>query len=89
MQVFGRRPLNLHQLVTPRGKVFLIQERCKECLMCIEFCPEGVLRISEERNNKGYHYPEIVPGKENSCVHCEFCTLVCPEYAIFTLEAEP
>jgi Pyruvate/2-oxoacid:ferredoxin oxidoreductase delta subunit len=25
-------------------------------------------------------------GKEHSCVHCEFCTMVCPEFAIFTLE---
>ena len=88
MQVFGRQPLNLHEVHTPRGKVFLIPERCKECHLCVDFCPEGVLQLSSRRNRKGYHYPEIVPGKEEACVHCEYCSLVCPEYAIFTVEAE-
>jgi 2-oxoglutarate ferredoxin oxidoreductase subunit delta len=39
-------------------------------------------------NAKGYHYPEIQPGKEEACIHCEFCSMVCPEFAIYTLEAE-
>lgn len=37
-------------------------------------------------NAKGYHYPQVVVGKEEACVHCEFCTMICPEFAIFTLE---
>lgn len=36
-------------------------------------------------NAKGYHYPTIVSGKENACIHCEFCALICSEFAIFTL----
>jgi Fe-S-cluster-containing hydrogenase component 2 len=24
---------------------------------------------------------------EEACVHCEFCTMVCPEFAIFTMES--
>jgi 2-oxoglutarate ferredoxin oxidoreductase subunit delta len=47
-----------------------------------------VLRESEKTNAKGYHYPDIVPGKEVACVHCEFCTIVCPEFAIFTLPVD-
>ncbi len=85
MQVFERQPLNLDRIVTPRGQVYLIPERCKGCQLCIEFCPRGVLMISQQANYKGYHFPEIAPGKESDCVHCEFCTLVCPEFAIFTL----
>lgn len=56
--------------------------------MCIHFCPEGVLEPSIEMNAKGYHFPTIVPGKENACIHCEFCAMVCSEFAIFTLAVD-
>jgi len=70
----------------PHGQVYIIPTRCKECELCIEFCPNDVLRNSEHTNAKGYHYPEVIPGKEASCIHCEFCMIVCPEFAIYTLE---
>jgi NAD-dependent dihydropyrimidine dehydrogenase PreA subunit len=37
-------------------------------------------------NSKGYHYPVVAPGKEDACVHCGFCSLICPEFAIYTEE---
>ena len=85
MKVFARTPLDIDRVSTPRGQVYILPERCKECQMCIVFCPREVLQISHLKNNKGYHYPEIAPGKEAACVHCEFCSLVCPEFAIYTL----
>ena len=88
MKVFARKPLNIEQFKIPQGQVFLIPERCKACEMCVRFCPQQVLQVSRLTNAKGYHYPEVAPGKETACVHCEFCTLVCPEFAIYTLEAE-
>jgi len=87
MQVFGREPLDRHLARVPRGQVFLIPERCKGCNVCIHFCPREVLQSSRAANAKGYHIPEIVPGKEEACVHCQFCSLVCPEFAIFSSEA--
>ena len=84
MKVYARTPLNLDSVDVPRGQVFLIPERCKGCEICIRFCPVDVLQVSEGTNANGYHYPEIVPGKEAACVHCQFCTLVCPEFAIYT-----
>ncbi len=87
MKVFTRVPVNLDQIVIPRGQVYVIPERCKECGICIEFCPRDVLQVSSQTNAKGYHYPEIALDKEESCVHCEFCAMVCPEFAIFTLQA--
>jgi 2-oxoglutarate ferredoxin oxidoreductase subunit delta len=84
-QVFARVPIDIEQVTTPRGQVYLIPERCKGCELCVEFCPEDVLYNSDKTNAKGYHYPDVVAGKEGSCVHCEFCSLVCPEFAIFTL----
>lgn len=85
MKVFTRTPLDIAKVRVPRGQVYIIPERCKGCQICIEFCPQAVLQESDEMNAKGYHYPEIVSGKESDCVNCEFCTLVCPEFAIFTL----
>jgi 2-oxoglutarate ferredoxin oxidoreductase subunit delta len=87
MKVYGRSPVNLGNLTLPHGQINLIIERCKGCRICIQFCPRDVLRESARMNLKGYHYPEVIPGKEDACVHCDFCTMVCPEFAIFTLEA--
>ena len=87
MKAFARTPLNLEKMKTPQGQVYLIPERCKGCGLCIEFCPREVLRESAAINAKGYHFPEIVPGKETNCVHCQFCTMICPEFAIYTEEA--
>jgi 2-oxoglutarate ferredoxin oxidoreductase subunit delta len=90
MKVFARKPINLKKAQIPRGQVYLIPERCKGCKLCIFFCPQEVLLESTQTNAKGYHYPEIVPDSEKDCVNCEFCTMVCPEFAIFTLEvSEP
>lgn len=84
----NRIPLDIHKMHVPRGQVYLLLERCKGCGICVEFCPRDVLQISGGMNARGYHYPEITPGKEAACVHCEFCTLICPEFAIYTLDAD-
>lgn len=86
MKVFSRTPVDLHTVSIPHGQVYVIPDRCKGCNICIEFCPKDVLRESEAVNAKGYHYPEVVEGKGEDCVHCEFCTMVCPEFAIYTVE---
>ena len=86
MNVYGRIPLNLDAMQVAQGQVFLIPERCKGCRMCVAFCPQQVLRESSTVNAIGYHLPEIAPKKEYACVHCGFCTMVCPEFAIFTRE---
>jgi 2-oxoglutarate ferredoxin oxidoreductase subunit delta len=85
MRVFARIPLDISEVIVPRGQIHLIPERCKGCEVCIHFCPQNVLCISDERNQKGYRIPMVIPGMETECVNCEFCTLVCPEFAIFTL----
>jgi 2-oxoglutarate ferredoxin oxidoreductase subunit delta len=81
-----RVPLDWQKVPLPRGAVYVIPHRCKECRFCVDFCPREVLVLSAETNTKGYHYPLVAPGKEEACIHCEFCSLVCPEYAIFTRE---
>ena len=82
----ARVPLDWQRVTVPRGRVHVIPHRCKECRFCVDFCPKDVLALSTETNAKGYRYPVVAPGKDEACVHCEFCTLVCPEYAIFSVE---
>ena len=89
MKVYGRTPINLPQVRISRGQVCILPDRCKACQLCLHFCPRQVLQESKVVNRKGYHCPEVAPGKEESCVHCEFCMMVCPEFAIYTVEVAP
>lgn len=86
MSVHTRVPIDAASIHVPRGQVYTIPSRCKGCNFCIEFCPKEVLEFSEGINNKGYHYPVVAKGKEDQCIHCRFCDLICPELAIFTRE---
>jgi len=67
----------------PHGKVEIIEDRCKGCGFCIEFCPNECLKESKRFNVKGYHPPELAFQAED-CVDCGLCSLICPEFAIFT-----
>ncbi|MCC7105217.1 MAG: 4Fe-4S dicluster domain-containing protein [Chloroflexi bacterium] len=82
----ARQPLDRPRVSRPRGQVYIIPGRCKGCRFCIEFCPQDVLVETVAMNAKGYHYPVVAEGKEQSCVNCGFCTMVCPEFAIYSEE---
>ena len=88
MSVPERVPMDLAMAQVPHGQVFVIPSRCKGCKFCIEFCPTQVLEYSEDFNEKGYRYPVVTKNKTAECVHCRFCDLICPEFAIYTKEAE-
>jgi 2-oxoglutarate ferredoxin oxidoreductase subunit delta len=81
-----RRPLDAKKISIPRGQVYIIPERCKGCKFCIDFCPRDVLEETSAMNAKGYHYPIVAEGKEDECIACQFCSIICPEFAIYTEE---
>ncbi|ACL03328.1 MULTISPECIES: 4Fe-4S dicluster domain-containing protein [Desulfatibacillum] len=81
-----RVPLDADQIEVPLGIVHIIKERCKGCGYCIEFCPKEVLEFSKEFNQKGYHPPRV--KKPDDCVNCHYCEIICPEFAIYSLEAD-
>lgn len=83
---FWREPLDIQDVKVTRGEVHVIRERCKGCEFCISYCSREVLVMSTKFNRKGYHYPEIQAPK--LCVNCHFCEVICPEFAIFSTEAE-
>ncbi len=81
---FWRQPLDLERIQVPHGIVHIIEERCKGCGFCVEFCPQNALVMSAHTNSKGYHPPVIVD--DSRCVNCGLCALLCPDFAIFVTD---
>ena len=65
--------------VTRRAKIVIDRNRCKGCGYCVDFCPKGVLAMSQETNAKGYYLPEMV---KDECTDCGLCEAICPDFAI-------
>lgn len=61
-------------------KVHFLKHRCKGCGMCVMFCPQEVLRMSEHLNEQGRHFPEMID--EEHCTTCGVCFRMCPDAAI-------
>ncbi len=83
---FWRQPLDLDRARSVRGEVIVIEDRCKGCGFCVEYCPRDVLVLSGKFNPKGYHPPEV--DRPEFCVNCGLCEMICPEFAIFSIAAE-
>ncbi len=83
---FWRQPLDQDQIQIPHGIIHIIEERCKGCGFCVEFCPRTVLVMSKQTNAKGYHPPEVVDAE--ACSNCGLCTLLCPDFAIYVENSE-
>ena len=76
-----RQPLDKDRILVTRGIVHIIDDRCKGCGFCIEFCPQEVLELSSRTNVKGYHPPRVI--SDVNCVNCGLCALLCPDFAIY------
>jgi len=70
-----------------RGTVNVLEDRCKGCWYCVEYCPTKVLQVSDKLNEKGYHPPVLVEEEPvKVCIACHMCELVCPDFAIVVEE---
>ncbi len=63
-----------------KGRIEIDSERCKACLLCIEFCPKKAISLSNKLNSKGYF--AAVFNEESECTGCASCSLICPDVAI-------
>jgi 2-oxoglutarate ferredoxin oxidoreductase subunit delta len=84
---FWRVPFDAEAIQVSQGVVHVIEDRCKGCGYCIEFCPRKVLVSSARFNRKGYHPPEV--RQAEACVNCHYCEIICPEFAIYSVERGP
>ena len=63
-----------------KGSIQIDRERCKGCALCIGFCPQNCIRLSDELNLKGYFVAAFDEGMD--CTACRSCALMCPDVAI-------
>ena len=57
-------------------KVSITSERCKECGLCRNFCPQKAITFAERTNLAGYH-PAVIDDEK--CIGCGICYTVCPD----------
>ena len=69
-----------------RGKIVIDRERCKGCQLCLETCLKKLIRLSEEFNEKGYHFALFEESEE--CTGCTLCGRICPDIAILVYAYE-
>jgi len=81
----GRRPISAPQALKLRDvEIVVLEDRCKGCSFCIEFCPRDVLEQGTKLNVRGVHAPRV---KDSAlCVGCGVCEEICPDFAIFLVE---
>ncbi len=79
------RSLEMSKMKAPEGvPVWVNEQRCKGCDLCVSVCPAGVLGMGVK--------PTHVLGKvakvayPESCIGCYKCELGCPDFAIYVAE---
>lgn len=83
---YWERPFGKSKPDTLKGEVYVVEDRCKGCNFCVEYCPRDVLELSDRFNKKGYHPPEVI--KPDQCTGCKLCEMICPDFAIYVIEKE-
>lgn len=69
-----------------RGWVFVDENRCKGCNLCVDACPQHVLELSRDRfNAKGYRPVQLTDPE--GCTGCAVCAIICPD-VVFTVYRE-
>lgn len=63
-----------------KGSIEVDDLYCKGCELCINACPQEVLKLNMERlTSKGYHPVYLY---QEGCTGCAICAVVCPEAAL-------
>ncbi|RXJ87353.1 4Fe-4S binding protein [Arcobacter sp. CECT 8985] len=64
--------------------VWVDENRCKACDMCVSVCPAGVLSMKYDSSSTLGAMASVV--YEDSCIGCNDCELSCPDFAIFVAD---
>ncbi len=62
-----------------KAQLKLNEARCKDCGICVAFCPKGVLAQGETG--------EVYIKHPEKCTLCGNCEIYCPDFAITVKEA--
>jgi 2-oxoglutarate ferredoxin oxidoreductase subunit delta len=62
-------------------KIVIVEDLCKGCGICIEFCPVKILKAGSRMTKKGIYPPEVIDPAR--CTVCRICQYYCPDLAIF------
>ena len=63
------------------GRIVIDRDVCKGCYLCINACPKGLLKKSDEPNLHG-DFPVEFKDEKNECIGCAMCAMNCPDVAI-------
>lgn len=62
-------------------RIIIDTEKCKSCGICINICPNKLIRFGQSANSCGNIPTEFV-DENNKCTGCAMCAISCPEIAI-------
>ena len=63
------------------------KDKCKSCYLCIDVCPQKLIKKSETIGSTGEQVVEFL-DKEKKCIACAQCAMVCPDIAIVEVVKE-
>ena len=62
------------------AKIIIDQNKCKGCLLCVNFCPKGLIKKSVKLNKQGLNFVEF--DAHGDCIGCMQCAVICPDCCI-------
>ncbi len=64
-----------------KGYVEIVVEGCKGCALCTVSCPTKCLEMeTSDTNSYGLHYAFL--AREEDCIACQNCAIICPDAVI-------
>ncbi|MDP2044125.1 MAG: 4Fe-4S binding protein [Candidatus Omnitrophota bacterium] len=63
------------------AKIIINPAKCKGCLLCVSFCPKGLIKKSAKLSQRGLNFVEFDDGRKE-CVGCMQCAVICPDCCI-------
>lgn len=67
-------------------KITIDREKCKGCLLCVNFCPKGLISADENLNHRGIR--PVIFKKGSDCLGCAMCAVICPDCCISLLATQ-
>lgn len=70
---------------TKKGRIVIDSRLCKGCYLCMSVCPNELIVVSTESNEKGYYPARFTETKDEEgrkCTGCAMCAVICPDIAI-------